>query len=49
MAYELFSMWQNLGECFDSLSVFSLCFILFSCISLHMHRHKHSLASEKQY
>ncbi len=22
MAYELFSMWQNLGECFDSLSVF---------------------------
>lgn len=49
MAYELFSMWQNLGECLDSLSVFPLGFVLFSCISKHTHRHKHSLPSEKQH
>uniref|UniRef100_A0A671RL40 Dedicator of cytokinesis 3 n=1 Tax=Sinocyclocheilus anshuiensis TaxID=1608454 RepID=A0A671RL40_9TELE len=56
MAYELFSMWQNLGKCFDSLSVFRLCFMtlfFYSCISLHTHRQKHkrkhSLPPEKQY
>uniref|UniRef100_A0A673KX18 Dedicator of cytokinesis protein 3-like n=1 Tax=Sinocyclocheilus rhinocerous TaxID=307959 RepID=A0A673KX18_9TELE len=56
MAYELFSMWQNLGKCFDCLSVFRLCFMtlfFYSCISLHTHRQKHkrkhSLPPEKQY